>query len=61
MEPNRLAFSPIGDRPKITWPVDARVAVWVLPNIEHYEYLPVHSNQRDPWPRAAPRHPRIGR
>ena len=57
MEPDRLAYSAIGDRPKITWPGGARVAVWVLPNIEHYEYLPVHSNQRDPWPRSP--HPDI--
>ena len=52
MEPDRIAFSPIGDRPKITWPDGARVALWVLPNIEHYEYLPVHSNVRDPWRRT---------
>jgi peptidoglycan/xylan/chitin deacetylase (PgdA/CDA1 family) len=28
------------------------VAVWVLPNIEHYEYVPVHANVRNPWPRS---------
>lgn len=52
MEPDRFVFSPIVDRPKLSWPGDARVAVWVLPNIEHYEYLPVYRNARDPWPRA---------
>lgn len=57
MEPDRIVYSPIRDRPKITWPGDARLAVWVLPNIEHYEYLPVHANVRDPWPRSP--HPDI--
>ena len=57
MEPDRLVFSPIGERPKLTWPQGARVAVWVLPNVEHYEYRPVHLNGRDPWPRTP--HPDI--
>ncbi len=29
-------YSPIHTRPKITWPGDARVAVWVVPNIEYF-------------------------
>jgi len=39
-------------RPKINWPGGARVALWVVPNIEHYEYLPSPSRVRDPWPRT---------
>ena len=35
----------------LTWPGGARLAVWVCPNIEHYEYLPRQINTRDPWPR----------
>jgi peptidoglycan/xylan/chitin deacetylase (PgdA/CDA1 family) len=30
-------YSAIVDRPPLTWPNGARVAVWVVPNIEHYE------------------------
>lgn len=52
MEPNRFPYSPIVSRPKLRWPNDARVAVWVLPNIEHYEYQPVYTNVRNPWPRS---------
>ncbi|NNF23259.1 MAG: polysaccharide deacetylase family protein [Rhodobacteraceae bacterium] len=27
------------------------MALWVVPNVEHYEYLPRRSKKRDPWPR----------
>ena len=30
-------YSPIIDRWPLRWPDGARVAVWVIPNIEHYE------------------------
>lgn len=52
MEPDRFPFSPIVDRPKLRWPNGERVAVWVLPNVEHYEYQPVHQNVRNPWTRS---------
>lgn len=29
-------YTAIVDRPKVTWPNQARVAVWVVPNIEHF-------------------------
>jgi peptidoglycan/xylan/chitin deacetylase (PgdA/CDA1 family) len=29
-------YVPINDRPKLTWPDDARLAVWVIPNIEFF-------------------------
>jgi len=54
---DRYSYSAIVDRPKLNWPNGARVAVWVLPNIEHYEYLPVERRIRDPWPRMP--HPDI--
>ncbi|MGH7152348.1 MAG: hypothetical protein ACREF3_00355, partial [Acetobacteraceae bacterium] len=47
-----VAYSPILHRPRLRWPGDARVALWVVPNIEHYEYLPASIRQRDPWPRS---------
>ena len=52
MEPDRFNYSPIVDRPKLSWPNGERLAVWVLPNVEHYEYLPKFQNVRDPWPRS---------
>ncbi|MHA6795597.1 polysaccharide deacetylase family protein [Pseudonocardia bannensis] len=51
---DRLPYSPIVDRAPIVWPGGARVAVWVVPNIEHYEYLPppgaVDAYPRTPHP-----------
>jgi peptidoglycan/xylan/chitin deacetylase (PgdA/CDA1 family) len=56
MEPDRVAYSPIVTRPPIRWPGGARLALWVVPNIEHYEYLP-DQQVRDAWPRMP--HPDI--
>jgi len=38
MDHNRFDYSPIITREPIKWPNGARVAVWVIPNIEHYEF-----------------------
>jgi peptidoglycan/xylan/chitin deacetylase (PgdA/CDA1 family) len=35
-EHDRFDYSPIIDRPRLSWPNDARVAVWVIPDIEHF-------------------------
>jgi allantoinase len=36
-DPFRLfPYQAIVDRPRVTWPNGARVAVWVIPNIEHF-------------------------
>jgi allantoinase len=35
---DRFDFSPIVDRPPIRWPNGARVALWVIPNIEHFMF-----------------------
>ncbi len=45
------------DRAALKWPKGARTALWVAPNIEHYEYLPAEVRVRDPWPRVP--HPDI--
>ena len=50
--PNRVDYMPIIDRPTIKWPNGARVALWVAPNVEHYEYLPDYDGKRNPWPRT---------
>ena len=47
----RLNYSGITKRPPLRWPNGARVALWVVPNVEHYEYLPPPCG-RDPWPRS---------
>lgn len=33
----RAPYSPITRRPPLIWPNGARLAVWVVPNIEHYD------------------------
>lgn len=48
----RLQYSAIVDRPPLRWPGGARVAFWIVPNIEHYEYLPAQNSVRNPWPRS---------
>lgn len=55
--PERIDYSAAPDRAPLRWPGGARVALWVAPNIEHYEYLPQKIRVRDPWPRVP--HPDI--
>jgi allantoinase len=50
--PELIPYSPILHRPRLAWPGGARVALWVVPNIEHYEYRPKFVRVRDPWPRS---------
>ncbi len=57
LQPDRFDYSPIIDRPVIKWPNDARVALWISPNVEHYEYLPPENEFRNAWPRTP--HPDI--
>jgi allantoinase len=51
-DPHRLLGGAIVSRPQFAWPNGARVAVWVAPNLEHYEFLPDPVRVRDPWPRT---------
>ncbi len=53
----RIDYSAAPDRVPLRWPDGARVALWVAPNIEHYEYQPQKIRVRDPWPRMP--HPDI--
>jgi allantoinase len=39
-------YQAIVDRPRVTWPNGARVAVWVIPNIEHF-HIEIGSNAPD--------------
>ena len=52
MDSTLVPYSPIMHRPALRWPNGARVALWVVPNIEHYEYQPKFVRVRDPWPRS---------
>jgi allantoinase len=51
---DRIPYSPIVDRAPLQWPSGAKVALWVVPNIEHYDYLPppgpVDAYPRSPHP-----------
>ena len=38
MEHGRFDYSPIVQRPVLRMPNDARVALWVTPNVEHFHY-----------------------
>jgi allantoinase len=38
MEHGRFAYSAIIDRPPVRWPNGARLALWVIPNIEHFQF-----------------------
>ena len=40
LAPGRFDYAPITERPLIKWPDNARLAFWVAPNMEHFEYLP---------------------
>ena len=51
-DPDRYAALPIFERPPFQWPGGAKLAVWVCPNVEHYEFDPGPVRVRDPWPRV---------
>ena len=52
LPPHRVKYLPITDRPRIRWPNDARVALWIAPNVEHYEFLPPRDPHRNTWVRS---------
>jgi allantoinase len=50
----RFAYAPIDGRPPLAWPDGRRLAVWVVPNVEHYEFEPSARGPRAAYPRCAP-------
>jgi allantoinase len=50
----RYSYLSLVRRPKITWPNGARVAFWVVPNIEFYELLPPRNEGKSVWWRPDP-------
>ena len=53
-DPNLYDYWPYAGRPKIEWPGGKKLAFWIAPNIEYYEYQPPHNDQRPGWPRGNP-------
>jgi peptidoglycan/xylan/chitin deacetylase (PgdA/CDA1 family) len=53
-EPGLYDYLPWVSRPKISWPNDARIAVWVAPNIEFYELMPPPNMTKNAWQRPNP-------
>jgi allantoinase len=52
--PNAYDYWPYSDRPKIVWPGGKKLAFWIAPNIEVYEYDPPVNPARSGWPRPTP-------
>ena len=53
-----LPYSPIVERPRLAARSVARLVLWVVPNIEHYQFVPPEVAVQDPWPRMP--HPDVG-
>jgi allantoinase len=53
-DPNLYPYLPYDDRPKLSWPGDASIAVWLAPNIEFYELRPPDSKYFPPWQKPIP-------
>jgi peptidoglycan/xylan/chitin deacetylase (PgdA/CDA1 family) len=54
MFPERYDYTPMPKRPRLELPDGNRVAVWVAPNVEFYEYVPPARRDRPAWPRTGP-------
>lgn len=53
-DPNLYDYWPYRDRPKIRWPGGRKLAFWVAPNIEYYEFVAPINPSRPPWPKPQP-------
>jgi len=53
-DPGLYDYWPYQDRPRLTWPNGARLALWVAPNVEFYEIDPPANPIRAAWPRPYP-------
>lgn len=53
-DPNLYDYWPYEGRPKIVWPGGKKLAFWIAPNIEYYEFDPPVNPSRAPWPRPNP-------
>lgn len=53
-DPNLYDYWPYEGRPKIEWPGGKKLAFWIAPNIEYYEWDPPQNPSRKPWPKGSP-------
>lgn len=53
-DPTLYDYWPYERRPKITWPGGKKLAFWIAPNIEYYEYDPPKNPSRPGWPKPSP-------
>jgi allantoinase len=53
-DPALYDYLPLIERPKIAWPKGARLAFWVAPNIEYYEFDPPPNMSKNMWSRPVP-------
>lgn len=53
-----VRYAPVTTRPRIRWPGGRRLAFWIVPNIEFYEYTPPAAVGRETWDRV-PSHPDV--
>lgn len=54
VDTGQYRYAPARGRPRLTMPGNARMAFWIAPNIEHYEWMPPVNPNRNPWPRTIP-------
>src|SRR5262245_3221932 len=52
LEREPVPYLPLPGRPRIVWPEDARVALWIAPNVEFYELLPPDNPLFTAWSRV---------
>ena len=53
-DPGHYDCWPYIERPKRTWPDGKKIASWVSPNIENYEFEPPYNSNRRAMPRPLP-------
>ena len=53
-----VRYAPVTSRPKVQWPNGKRLAFWIVPNVEFYEYTPPPARGRETWDRV-PSHPDV--
>lgn len=53
-----VRYAPVTSRPKVQWPHGKRLAFWIVPNVEFYEYTPPPARGRETWDRV-PSHPDV--
>ena len=53
-----VRYAPVTTRPRVSWPSGKRLAFWIVPNVEFYEYTPPPARGRETWDRV-PSHPDV--